>query len=65
MRLILNGRERETPEVATVEALIEHLGIHRMIVVELNGAIIPREAFAATPLAEGDRLEIVHMVGGG
>ncbi len=65
MRLKLNGKERELPELASVEELIRHLGIHRMIVVEHNGEIIPRDSYAARPLTEGDSLEIVHMVGGG
>ena len=65
MRLRLNGKEREVPDLATVEDLIRHLGIHRMIVVEHNGEILPRDSYATRPLAEGDALEIVHMVGGG
>jgi len=65
MRLRLNGKERDVAGVATVEDLVQSLEIHRMIVVEHNGAILSREAYASTPLAEGDVLEIVHMVGGG
>lgn len=65
MRLQLNGKEREAGEVRTVEELIQSLGIHRMIVVEHNGVILDRAAYASTALQEGDMLEIVHMVGGG
>jgi sulfur carrier protein len=65
MRLTLNGKEREVPEVATVDELIRHLGIHRMIVVQRNGEIVHRDRYAETPLAEGDVLQIVHFVGGG
>lgn len=65
MRLKLNGKEREVPDLATVEALIQHLGIHRMIVVEHNGEILPRGTFAERALSDGDTVEIVHMVGGG
>jgi len=65
MRLQLNGKEREVGEVRTVEELIQSLGIHRMIVVEHNGAILDRDAYPTTALREGDTLEIVHMVGGG
>jgi sulfur carrier protein len=65
MRLKLNGKEREAGEARTVEALIESLGIHRMIVVEHNGVILDRDAYASAALHEGDTLEIVHMVGGG
>lgn len=65
MRLKLNGKERQVDGVATVDQLVESLGIHRMIVVEHNGTILRKEQFSETPLAEGDTLEIVHMVGGG
>jgi sulfur carrier protein len=65
MRLTLNGKEREVPKLATVEELIRHLEIHRMIVVEHNGEIVPRETFSARAIQDGDALEIVHMVGGG
>ncbi len=65
MRLTINGTEREVPEVSTLAGLLEVLGVHRMVVVERNGRILRREAFAAEAVAEGDQLEIVHMVGGG
>lgn len=65
MRLKLNGSEREVNGAATVEELIAQLGIHRMIVVQHNGAILRREQYAETRLSEGDELEIVHFVGGG
>lgn len=65
MRLTVNGKPRDFEPLATVEALIAHLGIHRMIVVEHNGVILRREQYAETPLENGDTLEIVHMVGGG
>ena len=65
MRLKVNGKEREVEGVSTVEELVASLAIHRMIVVELNGTIIPRGEYITTPVAEGDTLEIVHPVGGG
>jgi len=65
MRLRLNGKERDVEHVSTVEELIAHLGIHRMIVVEHNGVILAREQYPESRLSEGDVLEIVHMVGGG
>ncbi len=65
MRLIINGKDREVPQLATLEDLIEHLGIHRMIAVARNGEILRKQDFAQTQLADGDELEIVHMVGGG
>jgi sulfur carrier protein len=67
MRLRLNGKEREVEGITTLEALLASLNIHRMIVVEHNGTILPREQYpyADVRLNEGDALEIVHMVGGG
>jgi thiamine biosynthesis protein ThiS len=50
----------------TVEALVALLGLdRRKLAVERNLEIVPRSAFAATALADGDRIEIVAFVGGG
>jgi thiamine biosynthesis protein ThiS len=65
MRLTINGKDREVPQLATLEDLIEHLGIHRMIAVARNGEILRKQDFGVTMLSDGDELEIVHMVGGG
>lgn len=65
MHLKINGKIREVPPLATIEDLIEHLAIHRMIAVAKNGEILRKQDFAGTSLADGDELEIVHMVGGG
>ncbi len=65
MRLTVNGDTVEVAGVTTIEEYLIQLGVHRMIVVEHNGEIVRRERYAATPLADGDVLEIVHMVGGG
>ena len=65
MRLKLNGKERDVAGVTNLEELVAALAIHRMIVVEHNGRIVPKERYADTRLQEDDVLEIVHMVGGG
>jgi len=66
IRIVVNGEERELSSPLSLEAYIETLGLssHR-VVVEYNGAILPREEWANTILAGGDKLEIVHFVGGG
>jgi thiamine biosynthesis protein ThiS len=65
MRVVINGEERETAASA-VAALIAELGLDaRKVAVERNLEIVPRSQHAATPLAEGDRIEIVQFVGGG
>lgn len=67
MRLLINGEEREfAGEGFTLAALVEQLGMKSdRVAIELNRDIVARDRWPATLLAEGDRLEIVHFVGGG
>ncbi|HEY2707546.1 MAG TPA: sulfur carrier protein ThiS [Caulobacteraceae bacterium] len=66
MRLTVNGEAREVAAGATIEALVALLGLdRRKLAVERNLEIVPRSLFAATALADGDRIEIVAFVGGG
>jgi sulfur carrier protein len=65
MRLVINGEEKEFT-ATTVESLVEELGMKGdRVAVELNRDIVPRAKWAASELHAGDRLEIVHFVGGG
>jgi sulfur carrier protein len=66
IQLSINGEARDFPAPLDVAGLIEALGLGgRKVAVERNGEIVPRSLHAATPLADGDRLEIVVAVGGG
>lgn len=66
MKLLLNGAEREAPALATVADLSAWLDLPAFgSAIELNGTVIRRAEHQATPLREGDRLEIVKLVGGG
>lgn len=66
MRLTVNGDARELPDGATVAALIAHLGVaERKVAVERNLEIVPKSQYGATALSDGDRIEIVHFIGGG
>jgi sulfur carrier protein len=68
MTLHLNGEEKSFDVTApfTLAALIESLGMKSdRVAVELNRDIVPRDQWTETILNEGDRLEIVHFVGGG
>ena len=66
MELTINGAARHFPDPLTVAGLIEQLGYTgKRIAIERNGEIVPRSQHAATPLGNGDRLEIVVAVGGG
>lgn len=50
----------------TVETLLQELNLgSKKIAVELNREIVPRDSYQTTKLQPGDRLEIVHFVGGG
>ena len=68
MNLFINGDERtfDLPACATLAALIENLGMKSdRVAVELNRDIVPRDRWPETQLKDGDRLEVVHFVGGG
>lgn len=66
MVLFINGERREAPALATVADLAAWLELPAFgSAVELNGAVVRKAEYAATPLAEGDRLEVVRLVGGG
>jgi thiamine biosynthesis protein ThiS len=66
MLLHLNGEQREFPDGLTVAALVAQLGMKPdRVAVELNLEIVPRARWESTMLKDGDRLEVVHFVGGG
>ena len=66
MKIVVNGQEREVPSELTVEALLAALGIGgARVAVERNREIVTRARYAAARLEDGDRVEIVQMVGGG
>lgn len=68
MRFTVNGKPREVDVTGepTLLRLLEALGVDpRLVAVELNGDIVRRERFPSAWLRENDRLEIIHMVGGG
>jgi sulfur carrier protein len=66
LRVEVNGKDREVPHGRTVGGLLEDLDLDgRLVVVELNRQIIRRTEIEAVALRDGDRVEIVHFVGGG
>ena len=66
IQLTVNGKVRQLNAPATLLQFLEQAGINpQIIAVERNGEIVKRDRYAETPLADGDRLEIVRMVGGG
>ena len=66
MKLWVNGEERSIEAAGTVAALVAALGLDgRKVAVERNLEIVPRSTYGATALSDGDRIEIVHFIGGG
>ncbi len=66
MNIIVNGVPQELAAPHTVAALLEARGlIGKRVAVERNGEIVAKSRHAETPLAAGDRIEIVVAVGGG
>ncbi len=66
MQLTVNGESRTLQGVTHVAALVAALGLDgRKVAVERNLEIVPRSAYEETALADGDRIEIVHFIGGG
>jgi thiamine biosynthesis protein ThiS len=64
--IIVNGEARQIEPEQTVADLVAALQLApERLAIELNLSILPRRAWAETRLREGDRLEIVHFVGGG
>jgi sulfur carrier protein len=66
MQLTVNGDVREVADVTNVLDLLKAFKLdQKILVVELNRTIIDREQYEQTALTDGDRVEIVHFVGGG
>ena len=66
MQIQLNGEMRQTESGTTIATLLACEGLaERRVAVEVNGAIVPRAQHPQHTLHEGDRVEIVHALGGG
>lgn len=66
LRIEVNGEPHSAPAGQTVAGLLESLGLNgRLVVVELNRQIVRRNELADVRLEDGDRVELVHFVGGG
>jgi sulfur carrier protein len=66
MQIIVNGNSTELPDGASMADLIERLALAgQRLAVEVNEELVPRSRFEAHRLESGDRVEIIHAVGGG
>ncbi len=66
MEVVVNGVPRQLPEGMTVTQLLEDMALTgKRLAVEINLEIVPRSTHGAHRLRAGDRVEIVHAIGGG
>ena len=66
LRIELNGEPKELEEGATLQTLVEHLSLApERLAVEHNREVVRRADWPTHKLSDGDRVEIVHFVGGG
>ncbi len=66
MQIQLNGKPHTIADGTTVAGLVEELNLQgRRIAMEINGEIQPRSGYQERHLEDGDRVEIVHAIGGG
>lgn len=66
MDIELNGQPKRIEAPSSIHMLLEKEGLaERRVAVEVNGEIVPRSLHATHALVEGDRVEIVHALGGG
>ena len=66
LEIILNGEGTKIPMEWTVTDLVEDLElVGKQVAVELNGQIVSRDRWQEETLVSGDRIEVVHFVGGG
>ena len=66
MELLVNDRPTTIASDATVKDLLNHLNVTvKHVAVEVNGALVPRAQHESVRLQDGDRVEVVTLVGGG
>jgi sulfur carrier protein len=66
MQLLINGQDTEMPAGLTARQLVERLDLAgARIALEVNGEIVPRSVYGEHRLQDGDKVEIVHAIGGG
>ncbi len=66
LSIVVNGKPRLVGAGLSVAGLLRTLKVNPgMVVVERNREILARDALETTPVKEGDRIEVVHFVGGG
>ncbi len=65
MEIHLNGKQKQVTAANVAELLCELDMENRMIAIERNREVVPKSQYNETVLNHGDRIEVVHMIGGG
>lgn len=65
LSIMINGDAHYVHAQTLAALVVERQLAGKRIAIELNGSLVPKSRFATTALKEGDRVEIVHAVGGG
>lgn len=66
MKIVVNGEEREIEDGTTVAALVRQFALApERIAIEINREVVRRAGWDELKLSAGDRVEVVHFVGGG
>jgi sulfur carrier protein len=66
LTIFLNGEERTIDRPVNIDRLLEMFSLpSKRIAIEINTSVVRRKDWENTPVNEGDRIEVVHFVGGG
>jgi len=66
MKVIVNGEDRDIQEDSTIEALISTLGIKvKVMAIAVNMEIVKKDDWGSFIIQDGDKIELLHFVGGG
>lgn len=66
IEITVNGEQQSIQAGLTADALLDHLSLKKkLIAIELNAEVLRRDLWPTTEIIAGDRLEVVHFVGGG
>jgi len=65
-KISINGEIKEVPHNLTVRSLLDHFSLpSQLVAIELNKEVVRKKDWEATPVNDGDQVEVVHFVGGG
>jgi len=66
MQVFINGKQQDVPDCLSMAGLVDLLGLSgKRLAIESNEDLVPRSRFDAHLISPGDRIEIVHAIGGG